>query len=89
MSTQYRRIRTGYLVIRTLRFTSWFLLALVLTYITTGYMMSGQRVFGGRADPRTALAIHCLLHVPLIVTFALHALGGIYLAMRRKRWIRW
>jgi hypothetical protein len=51
--------------------------------------MSGRLRLGGWADPRTALAIHRLLHVPLIVVFALHALGGIYLAMRRKRWIRW
>jgi cytochrome b subunit of formate dehydrogenase len=89
MKQHRRRIRTGYIVIRTLRFTSWFLLALVLTYITTGYVMSGQLTFGGWADPRTALAIHRLLHVPLMVVFGLHALGGIYLAMRRKRWIRW
>jgi hypothetical protein len=27
--------------------------------------------------------------VPLFVMFGLHALGGIYLALRRKRWIRW
>ena len=89
MSTRGRRIRTGYIVIRTLRFTSWFLLALVLSYIITGYVMSGQLTFGGWADPKLALAIHRVLHVPLIVMFALHALGGIYLAMRRKRWIRW
>ncbi|MGD1018659.1 MAG: hypothetical protein ABSA12_04995 [Verrucomicrobiia bacterium] len=89
MNQPRRRIRTGYIVIRTLRFTSWFLLALVLTYITTGYVMSGQFTLGGRANPRMALAIHRLLHVPLLVMFGLHALGGIYLAMRRKRWIRW
>jgi hypothetical protein len=47
MKQHRRRIRTGYIVIRTLRFTSWFLLALVLTYITTGYVMSGQLTFGG------------------------------------------
>lgn len=89
MNMRGRRLRTGYIVIRTLRFTSWFLLAFVLIYLTTGYVMSGQLRLGGWADPRTALAIHRLLHVPLIVMFALHALGGIYLAMRRKRWIRW
>jgi Ni,Fe-hydrogenase I cytochrome b subunit len=89
MNRRPRRIRVGYIVIRTLRFTSWFLLAFVLTYLTTGYMMSGQLTFGGRADPKLALAIHRLLHVPLMVMFGLHALGGIYLAMRRKRWIRW
>jgi Ni,Fe-hydrogenase I cytochrome b subunit len=89
MNKRHKRIRIGYFVIRTLRVTSWFLLALVLTYITTGYMMSGQLTFGGWADPKLALTIHRLLHVPLIVMFALHAAGGIYLAMRRKRWIRW
>ena len=89
MNRHPRRIRVGYLVIRTLRFTSWFLLALVLTYITTGYMMSGQLTLGGWADPKMALTIHRLLHVPLLVMFRLHAAGGVYLAMRRKRWIRW
>jgi hypothetical protein len=52
-------------------------------------MMSGQLTLGGWADPKMALTIHRLLHVPLLVMFGLHALGGIYLAMRRKRWIRW
>jgi hypothetical protein len=80
------KIRVGYIVIRTLRFTSWFLLALVLTYITTGYVMTGQLQL---IDPKTALTIHRGLHVPLFVMFGLHALGGIYLALRRKRWIRW
>ena len=89
MNRHPRRIRVDYLVIRTLRFTSWFLLALVLTYITTGYMMSGQLTLGGWADPKMALTIHRLLHVPLLVMFGLHAAGGVYLAMRRKRWIRW
>ncbi|HVM59847.1 MAG TPA: hypothetical protein VMV72_03190 [Verrucomicrobiae bacterium] len=89
MSTRPRRIRIGYIVIRTLRFTSWFLLALVLTYIITGYVMSGQFTFGGSADPKLALAVHRALHVPLLVMFGLHALAGVYLAMRRKRWIRW
>ena len=88
MSQRRRRIRVGYIVIKTLRFTSWFLLVLVLSYVTTGYVMSGQLTLGG-ADPRTALTIHRLLHVPLLVMFGLHALGGIYLAMRRKRWVRW
>jgi len=89
MNKPRRRIRVGYIVIRTLRFTSWFLLAFVVTYLTTGYVMSGQLTLGGWADPKTALTIHRLLHVPLLVMFGLHALGGIYLAMRRKRWIRW
>ena len=83
-----RRHRFGYFVIRTLRFTSWFLLALVLTYIATGYVMSGQWKLGS-IDPKVALTIHRGLHVPLFVMFGLHSLGGIYLAMRRKRWIRW
>jgi hypothetical protein len=81
-----RRIRIGYVVIRTLRVTSWFLLGLVLAYITTGYVMSGHLRW---MDPKTALTIHRGLHVPLLVMFGLHALGGIYLALRRKRWIRW
>jgi Ni,Fe-hydrogenase I cytochrome b subunit len=89
MKQHRRRVRLGYIVIRVLRFTSWFLLAFVVTYLTTGYVMSGQLRLGGWADPRTALAIHRLLHVPLMVVFGLHAAGGIYLAMRRKRWIRW
>ena len=84
-----RRFRTGYIVIKTLRYTSWPLLALVLTYLTTGYIMSGQLKLGGLIDPKTALTVHKLLHGPLFALFGLHALGGIYLAMRRRRWIRW
>jgi len=82
-----RRLRTGYIVIKTLRYSSWPLLALVLTYVVTGYIMSGQLKLG--VDPKTALTIHKSLHIPLLTLFGLHALGGVYLAMRRRRWINW
>ena len=78
-------IRIDALAVRAIRLTGWFLLALVLSYLATGYGMTGRlKVF----DAETALAIHLGLHAPLILMFGVHSVSAIYLALRRKRWIR-
>jgi hypothetical protein len=82
------RLRAGYIVIKTLRYSSWPLLLLLLGYLVTGFAMSGQYGFGKLLDKEMALAIHRGLHVPLGLLFGLHAVCATYLAMRRRRWLK-
>jgi Ni,Fe-hydrogenase I cytochrome b subunit len=83
------RRRLGHFAIKTVRFTSWPLLAIVIAFIVTGYAMSGQYGMGAVLDPNTAKVIHRFLHLPLGALALAHALCATYLAFRRWRWIRW
>lgn len=79
------RIPLDSLAVRTIRLTGWLLLALALSYLATGYGITGRlRLF----DPETALEIHLGLHAPLLLVLGAHSLCAFYLALRRKRWIR-
>jgi hypothetical protein len=83
------RRRLGHAAIKTVRYTSWPLLVVVLTYLATGYAMSGQYGLGTLLDANTAKSFHKLLHAALIVLVLTHSVCATYLAFRRWRWIRW
>ncbi len=78
----------GHYAIRTLRFTSWPLLALLVLYLVTGFAMSGRFGLGTLMNEKKALAFHKALHVPLLALFPVHAVCATYLAMRRRRWVK-
>ena len=74
--------------IKTVRWSGWPLLPLVLGFLLTGYIMSGRFGLGTVMDEKTALALHKLLHAPLILLLLAHSLAAVYLAMQRWGWIR-
>ena len=80
--------KLGHIAIKTLRFTSWPLLLLVLLYLVTGFAMSGRFGLGVLTNEKQALAYHKALHVPLLILFPVHVVCAVYLAMRRWRWIK-
>ena len=68
------------------RVSSWPLVLVVIVFLITGYAMSGNYGLGAMIDAKRALAIHKLLHGPLLALLLLHSLPAMYLAIRRWRW---
>ena len=75
-------------MIKVLRISSWPLLLLLALYLVTGFAMSGRYGLNVLLDAKLALAVHKLMHVPLLVLLPVHAICAIYLALRRWRWIK-
>ena len=65
------------------RISSWPLFLVVILFFLTGYAMSGDYGLGTLIDAKRALAIHKMLHGPLLVLVLLHSLPAMYLAIRR------
>lgn len=76
-----------YLLEKIIRISSWPLFVIVILFFGTGYVMSGQCGLGALMDAKKALAIHKMLHVPLLVVLLVHGLPAMYLAFRRWGWI--
>jgi len=74
--------------LKTVRWSSWPLLLLLAAFLVTGYSISGRYGLGALMDEKEALALHKLLHLPLIVITLAHSLPAIYLALQRWGWIR-
>jgi hypothetical protein len=74
--------------LKTVRWSSWPLLILLGGFFLTGYIISGRYGLGLLMDEKRALAIHKLLHLPLIVLLLAHTLPAVYLALQRWGWIR-
>ncbi len=74
--------------LKAVRWSSWPLLALLLAFFVTGYGISGRYGVGAWFNEQTALTLHKLLHLPLIVLTVAHSLPAIYLAMQRWGWIK-
>ena len=74
--------------LKIVRWTSWPLLLLLLAFFVTGYGISGRGGMGAVFSEQQALALHKLLHVPLIVLTLAHSLPAIYLAMQRWGWFK-
>lgn len=70
------------------RWTGWLLLPLVLSFLATGYAMSGRYGFNALADEKTALTLHKLMHLPLGLFVIVHVVPSIYLALLRWGWIK-
>ena len=77
-----------FILIKTMRWSSWPLLFLLLAFLLTGYTISGRYGLSVLMDEKEALALHKLLHLPLITLTLAHCLPAIYLAMIRWGWIR-
>ena len=74
--------------VRTVRITAWPLLALMILYLITGYVLCGQTTLGRWIAVETALSVHKVFDVPLVALFVAHSLPAIYLAFVRWGWIR-
>jgi len=75
-----------YVLNQIVRVSSWPLLLIVAAFLVTGYAISGQYGLGSMIEAKRALAIHNMLHGPLLVLLLLHSLPAAYLAF--KRWGR-
>ena len=77
-------MRLNYLCLKIVRSMSWPLILLLIAFLVTGYGISGRFGLGRWVDEKTALALHKMLHAPLIVVVLAHALPAMYLV-----WLRW
>jgi hypothetical protein len=74
--------------LKTVRWSGWLLLFIVLGFFLTGYIMSGRYGLDRLLDEKTALALHKLLHAPLILLVVVHTVPAVYLAMQRWGWLK-
>lgn len=74
--------------IKLVRWSGWLLLAVVLAFLVTGYIMSGRYGLSNLLDERTALTLHKLLHLPLCALLLAHAVPAVYLAVQRWGWVK-
>ena len=70
-------------LLKTARTSGWVLLVLVGLFIVTGYALGGKYGFDELLGAQTALTIHRVFDIPLVVFFLLHAATTIYFALRR------
>lgn len=73
--------------LKAVRWTGWLLLPVVVLFLFSGYAMSGRYGLGQWLDEATALALHKLLHLPLMILVLVHVGPATYLAMQRWGWI--
>ncbi len=77
-----------FICLKVVRWSSWPLLLLLLAFFATGYGVSGRYGMGALFTEQTALALHKLLHAPLLILTVAHSLPAVYLAMQRWGWIK-
>ena len=78
----------NFVCLKLVRWTGWILLPVVLTFLATGYAMSGRFGLAKLADERTALTIHKFMHAPLAILIVAHVVPSVYLALVRWGWIK-
>ncbi len=76
------------ILLRTVRWSGWPLLPVVLGFLFTGYIIDGRYGFGRVMDEKSALTFHRMLHWPLMALVLVHSVGAMYLAFQRWGWIR-
>jgi len=74
--------------LKIVRWSGWLLLPLLAGFLVTGCAMTGQPGFNRLLDEKTALTIHRMLHLPLIILVVAHVVPAVYLAMQRWGWIK-
>ena len=74
--------------LKTVRWSSWPLLPVLGGFLFTGYAIAGQYGLGRLCDEKTALTLHRMFHLPLIVLALAHVIPAMYLAFQRWGWIR-
>ncbi len=80
--------RLNYICLKIVWWSSWPLLLMLGCFLFTGYMISGRFGAGRFMDATEALALHKLLHTPLIALILIHTIPATYLALRRWGWIK-
>jgi hypothetical protein len=75
--------------IKIVRWSGWLMLPLVLAFLFTGYVMDGRYGLGRLLDEKTALTLHRMFHLPLIVFVLAHVVPAAYLALQRWGWIKY
>ncbi len=80
--------RVSFVLLRTVRWSGWPLLPLMLVFLGTGYIISGRYGLGVLMDEKSALALHKLMHLPLLVLLLVHTVPAVYLAFQRWGWIK-
>jgi hypothetical protein len=78
----------NYLCLKLVRWTGWLLLPALLAFFATGYAMSSRYGLGALTDEKTALTLHKLMHLPLLVLVVVHVVPSAYLAFVRWGWIK-
>ena len=78
----------NFVLLKTVRWSGWLLLPLVLAFLLTGYIMAGQYGFSKLLDEKTALTLHRMFHLPLMILVLAHILPAAYLAFQRWGWIK-
>jgi hypothetical protein len=76
------------ILLKTVRWSGWPLLPVVLVFVLSGYIMSGRYGFGNLLDEQAALTIHKMIHLPLIILLVAHTAPAVYLALQRWGWIK-
>ncbi len=79
--------RANYIFIKAVRWTGWPLIPLVLCFLLTGYIMDGRYGFAKLLDEKSALTVHRMMHIPLMVLMLVHSLAAAYLALQRWGWM--
>ena len=88
MRAQTRHMnKLNFILLKIVRWTGWPLLPLVLLFLLTGYIMDGRYGLSRVLDEKSALTIHRMMHLPLVVLVLAHSLPAAYLAMQRWGWI--
>ena len=80
--------KLNFILLKAVRWSGWPLLPLVLLFLLTGYIMDGRYGFSQLLDEKSALTLHRMLHLPLIVLVLVHSVPAVYLALQRWGWIR-
>jgi hypothetical protein len=74
--------------LKAVRWSGWPLLGLVACFFLTGYIISDRFGLGRLLDEKSALALHKLMHLPLLILLTVHTLPAVYLAVQRWGWIK-
>ena len=74
--------------LKIVRWSGWLLLPLLIAFLLTGYIMDGRYGFGKLLNEDTALMLHRMFHMPLMLLLLAHVVPAVYLAIQRWGWIR-
>ena len=80
--------KLNFILLKTVRWSGWPLLPLVLLFLLTGYIMDGRYGFSRLLVEYSALTVHRMLHLSLLVLVLVQSIPAVYLALQRWGWIR-
>ena len=75
-------------LVKTARITGWLLLLIVGLFIFTGFALCGKYGVDEFVDTPTALRVHQMFDLPLLLLFLAHSATSVYLSLRRWGWIK-